>query len=205
MEFLKAINTMHIRGIKIDSRQYLFALSVTLGERPEVAYAMLYDKDNFTKHLGTESEDEYLSEKRKDASTFRESQEIRQLEDYVQSEYHSEVQSRAMNLENFKFTGGEIAQILQNLLHNRISDLDTASTKDVIQLVKMLTDQFGLDGGSDFEKHFIHIFPPFNALCGKCGHEFDAYKGVDCVCPHCGSVYKWVESDNRFYPSINSL
>jgi hypothetical protein len=119
--------------------------------------------------------------------------------------YVAEIQGKALNLENYRFTGGQIAQILQNLLHNRVEDLDNASTKDVISLIKLLTEQFGLVGGSDFEKHFIQIYPAYTAVCVSCSKEFEAHAGMGAVCPHCHQQYRWSVEENRFYPEICKL
>jgi predicted RNA-binding Zn-ribbon protein involved in translation (DUF1610 family) len=132
-------------------------------------------------------------------------QSIVQLRQEMEDLYVAEIQGKALNLENYRFTGGQIAQILQNLLHNRVADLDSASTKDVISLIKLLTEQFGLDGGSDFEKHFIQIYPKFNALCTRCNREFQVADGIGAVCPHCGAVCQWDAQSNKFIPQPSKL
>jgi hypothetical protein len=132
-------------------------------------------------------------------------QSIVQLRQELEDLYVAEIQGKALNLENYRFTGGQIAQILQNLLHNRVADLDSASTKDVISLIKLLTEQFGLDGGSDFEKHFIQILPKFNALCNNCNREFQIASGIGAVCPFCGASYHWDSDSEKFIPQPQKL
>ena len=75
----------------------------------------------------------------------------------------------------------------------------------MISLIKLLTEQFGLDGGSDFEKHFIQIFPKFNALCNNCNREFQIASGIGAVCPHCGASYHWDSNSEKFIPQPNKL
>lgn len=205
LNFTDTTQTLFGRGISFSIEEYLFCLNLVLGEDPSIAYAVSYDRDGYAKVLGTEDETEYLHDIRKEAENMMSLQSIVTLRKELEDLYVAEVQSRALNLEDYRFTGGQIAQILQNLLHNRISDLDSASTKDVISLIKLLTEQFGLDGGSDFEKHFIQVYPKFNALCTNCNREFQIAEGIGAVCPHCGASYQWDSETGRFFPKPSRL
>lgn len=205
LNFTDTTLTLFNRGITFTIEEYIFCLNLVLGEKETISYAIAYDQTEYKKVLGTEDEDKYLISKEQDCATLLQKQNIVRLKQELEDLYVSEIQNKAMNLENYRFTGGQIAQILQNLLHNRISDLDSASTKDVISLIKLLTEQFGLDGGSDFEKHWIHIYPKFNALCTKCNREFECHSGVGAVCPHCGAQYIWDSYSERFIPQPAKL
>lgn len=205
INFTDTTSTLFTRGITFTIEEYLFCLNLVLGEDENVSYALAFDQENFKKVLGTEEEQEFCLSKKQECSALLQQQHIIQLRQEMQDLYTQEIQSKAMNLEDYRFTGGQIAQILQNLLHNRVSDLDSASTKDVISLIKMLTEQFGLDGGSDFEKHFIQIYPKFNAICTSCNREFQISDGLSAKCPHCGQLFAWDEEEKRFYPSIGKL
>lgn len=205
LNFCDTIDQLFNRGITFSLEDYIFCLNLVLGEKPTVSYAIAYDSTNYKKVLNTEDEDTFLNNKKQDAETLLQQQHIIGLRQELNDLFTTEVQRRALNLENYRFTGGQIAQILQNLLHNRVSDLDSASTKDVISLIKLLTDQFGLDGGSDFEKHFIQIFPKFNALCTNCNREFQIVEGMGAVCPHCKATYQWDEVGKRFMPQPAKL
>lgn len=205
LNFSDTTQALFSRGITFSVEDYIFCLNLVLGEDKNISYALAYDKDGYKKVLGTEDEDEYLQSLTKECDALMQSQGIRQLHQELDDLYTAEVQSKAMNLEDYRFTGGQIAQILQNLLHNRIADLDSASTKDVISLIKLLTEQFGLDGGSDFDKHFIQVYPKFNALCTNCNREFECHSGVGAVCPHCGAQYYWDVEMERFTPTPQKL
>jgi hypothetical protein len=115
------------------------------------------------------------------------------------------VQAAASTLKDYKFSGAEVQQLLANLLHNRSQELDDASVKDILSLIKTMYEQGALDSGDTFQKHFIQIHDQFNALCTNCNREFDAYAGIDCICPHCKQLYRWSESENRFYPKPAKL
>lgn len=193
------------RGITFSIEEYLFCMNLVLGEDQLVAYALAYDKSGYKRVLGTEDEQDYLLTKKQECEALLNQQSIVRLRQELEELYTADVQSRALNLQNYRFTGGQIAQILQNLLHNRVADLDSASTKDVISLIKLLTEQFGLDGGSDFEKHFIQVYPKFNALCTNCNREFQIAEGIGAVCPHCGASYQWDNEANRFFPKPSKL
>lgn len=205
LNFADTTQNLHNRGITFDIPEYLFCLNLVLGEDDCVAYALAFDNKEYKKVLGTDEEQFYLKTLEKECAVLIQQQHIVNLRQEIADLYRVDVQNKALNLEDYRFTGGQIAQILQNLLHNRISDLDSASTKDVISLIKLLTDQFGLDGGSDFQKHFIQIYPKYNALCVNCNREFDCYAGMSAKCPHCGQVYQWVPEENCYYPKPSKL
>ena len=197
---------MHTRGVAIDEKDYIFALMVVLNESPQNAFALAYDMSEFKKVIGTEDEEIYLSTKKRDAETMLTQQSIIQLKDLLDESYRAQVQSDALNLKDFHFSGQETVQILNNLLKSRVDDLESSSVRDVVSLLKALSEQGALEmGDGGFSRHFIQIYPPFNSLCTKCGREFDCYAGLDCKCPHCGQVYRWSESENRFYPQFDKL
>lgn len=204
MDYLSTKEILHTRGIKIDEKQYLFVLLCVIGERPEVAYSMVYDAKEFKLALDTEEDEEFISSHIKDAQDRLELQEEKQLFDLLQADYKSVIQAKAMNLEDFSFTTGQVVQILQNLLHSRTQDIESSSVRDIISLINTLASQGALESGDNFESHFIHIFPPFNALC-LCGREFDCFPGISAKCPHCGMVYTWSEEERRFYPKPAKL
>ena len=205
LNFTETTQILFGRGITFSIEDYIFCLNLVLGEDENVSYALAYDRAGYKKVLGTEDEEEYLKTKEQECKVLMQQQSIVQLRQEMDDLYVAEIQGKALNLENYRFTGGQIAQILQNLLHNRVADLDSASTKDVISLIKLLTEQFGLDGGSDFEKHFIQILPKFNALCNNCNREFQIASGIGAVCPHCGASYHWDSNSEKFIPQPSKL
>ena len=205
LNFTETTQILFGRGITFSIEDYIFCLNLVLGEDENVSYALAYDIVGYKKVLGTEDEEEYLKTKEQECKVLMQQQSIVQLRQEMDDLYVAEIQGKALNLENYRFTGGQIAQILQNLLHNRVADLDSASTKDVISLIKLLTEQFGLDGGSDFEKHFIQILPKFNALCNNCNREFQIASGIGAVCPHCGASYHWDSNSEKFIPQPSKL
>ena len=205
LKFTETTQILFGRGITFSIEDYLFCLNWVLGEDENVSYGIAYDKVGYKKVLGTEDEGEYPKTKEQECKVLMQQQSIVQLRQEMEDLYVAEIQGKALNLKNYRFTGGQIAQILQNLLHNRVADLDSASTKDVISLIKLLTEQFGIDGGSDFEKHFIQILPKFNALCNNCNREFQIASGIGAVCPHCGASYHWDSNSEKFIPQPSKL
>lgn len=205
LNFIETTHTLFNRGITFTIEEYIFCLNLVLGEDECVSYALAFDPVGYKKALGTENEEEFALTKKNETEAILKQQNIVKLRQGLEDMYIAEVQGNALKLKDYRFTGGQIAQILQNLLHNRVSDLDSASTKDVIALIKLLTEQFGLGGDTEFSKHFVQIYPPFNALCTKCNHEFQVSEGLGAVCPHCGQQYRWLEEENRFYPQPQSL
>lgn len=204
--YLEAVSTMHTRGIVIDEKDYIFTLMVVLNESPQHAFAFAYDMSEFKKVIGTEDEEAYLSTKKKDAETMLTQQSIIQLKDLLEGSYRAQVQSDALNLKDFRFSGQETVQILNNLLKSRVDDLESSSVRDVVSLLKALSEQGALEmGDGGFSRHFIQISPKYPALCTTCGREFDCYVGLGAKCPHCGQEYRWSEEENRYYPQPAKL
>ena len=199
--YLEAVSTMHTRGVAIDEKDYIFTLMDVLGESPQNAFALAYDMGEFKKVIGTEDEEAYLSAKTKDAENMLSQQSITQLKDLLDESYRAQVQADALNLKDFRFSGQETVQILNNLLKTRIDDLESSSVKDVVSLLKALADQGALEtGDGGFSKHFVQISPKYPALCTSCNREFDCYVGLGAKCPHCGQEYRWSEEEQRYYP-----
>lgn len=204
--YLEAISTMHTRGVSIDEKDYIFTLMVVIGEEPQTAYAVAFEPEELKKHIGTEEEDIFLSSKKKDAESILAQQGIVQLRDLLEESYRAQIQSDALNLKDFRFSGQEAVQILNNLLKTRVDELESSSVKDVVSLLKALSDQGALEtGDGGFSRHFIQISPKFPALCTNCGREFDCYAGIGAKCPHCGRQYLWSDEESRFYPQPAKL
>ena len=205
LNYLDTKSVLFTRGVSFDLKQYLYVVQVVLSEDKSVAYGMTFDRENFVKAIGSEDEDDYLSKVARDAEIMMQQQECQQLFEVLSEEYQLDIQAKASTLENYKFSGAEVQQLLANLLHNRSQELDEASVKDILSLIKTMYEQGALDSGDTFQKHFITIHDKFNALCPNCNHEIDVFAGVDCVCPYCKQAFKWSEEERRFYPQPNKL
>lgn len=205
LNYLDTKSVLFTRGVSFDLKQYLYVVQVVLGEDKSVAYGMTFDRENFVKAIGSEDEDDYLSKVARDAEIMMQQQECQQLFEVLSEEYQLDIQAKASTLENYKFSGAEVQQLLANLLHNRSQELDEASVKDILSLIKTMYEQGALDSGDTFQKHFITIHDKFNALCPNCNHEIDVFAGVDCVCPYCKQAFKWSDEERRFYPQPNKL
>ena len=198
-------NALHTRLVDFSLQEYLFVLQTILGEDPCVAYASVFDGQNFKRNVPSEDEEEYLVSKRKDAEIMLEQQNCRHLREYLEQEYRSDIQEQASTLKDFKFTGAEVQRLLNNLLHERSQELSEASVRDILALIKSMYDSGALDSGDSFQNHFITIPNKYNALCLNCSHEFYAVEGLSMKCPNCGAVYNWDEQQRRFIPEIPHL
>lgn len=207
LDFLSTQNALHVRTIEITLEEYLFVVQVVLGEDKSVAYASIYDKEGFKSNVPSEDEEDYLNGFIRQADALLDTQSCKHLKEYLEQEYQSEVQSRASTLKDYRFTGADIQQLLANLLHNRVGegDLDDASVKDVLQLIKSMYDSGALDGGDAFGKHFIVVPNKYNTLCPHCNHEGYAVEGLDFRCEFCGCIAKWDESQRRYFPNLGHL
>lgn len=205
LDYQSTQNALHTRMIDFTLQEYLFVLQVVLGETPTAAYAMVYDTANFKRFVPSEDEEEYLAKFERDASILLEQQQCVHLKEYITTEYQTEIQEKAMTLEDFKFTGSDVQKLLSNLLRNRSDNLDDASVKDILSLIKSMYESGALDSGDSFQKHFITIPTKYNALCPMCNHEMYAVEGIDIRCSHCGQIFKWSETERRFYPEMGHL
>lgn len=203
LDLLSTQNQLHTRLVDFTLQEYLFVLQVVLGERIEVAYANTFDVQEFKRNVPSEDEEEYLTTKRRDAEIMLDQQNCRQLREYLEQEYRSDIQEQASTLKDFKFTGAEVQRLLNNLLHERSQELSEASVRDILALIKSMYDSGALDSGDSFQNHFITIPKKYDCICGNCNKELYLVEGVDNKCPSCGAIYYW--KDNRFYPQPTKL
>lgn len=205
LDLLSTQNILHTRLVDFTLQEYIFVLQVVLGERIEVAYANTFDVAEFKRNVPSEDEEEYLATKRKDAEYLLDRQSCRQLREYLEQEYRSDIQEKASSLKDFKFTGAEIQRLLNNLLHERSQELSEASVRDILALIKSMYDSGALDSGDSFSQHFVTIPSKYNIICPQCSREGYAVEGLDFRCEHCGCVARWDESLRRYFPELNSL
>lgn len=199
------LERLHVRGVRFDEKEYMFVAMVCAGENEAVAYGLVYDIENFKHNVPSENEDKYLSEIRKKALVLLQQQECAQLKEIIDESIRQEIQTKATDIKEYKFSSKEIVNMLSALLADRSSEISEASVRDIVSLIRELASLGGLSGSDGFESHFIQIHSKFNALCVNCNKEFDAYAGIDSICPHCHQVYQWSEEENRFYPQPSKL
>lgn len=205
MNYLDTASALHTRGADISIEDYIFVMMKTLGEDIETAYAIAYEPSEFRKNMG-EDDGQYIASKKGEAEVLVNQQNIKMLIDYMNDVRRSEIQAVALNLEEYHFTGEDTVRILNNLLKTRIDDLESSSVKDVVAILKTLTESGAIESGDGgFSRHFVQILPKFSALCTRCGREFDAQRGLGTVCPHCHQQYQWSDEENRFYPNVEKL
>lgn len=205
LDLLSTQNQLHTRLVDFTLQEYLFTLQVVLGERVEVAYANTFDTQEFKRNVPSEDEEEYLATKRKDAEIMLEQQNCRQLREYLEQDYRSDIQEKSSTLSDYKFTGAEVQRLLNNLLHERSQELSEASVRDILALIKSMYDSGALDSGDSFTQHFVTIPSKYNTVCPQCSREGYAVEGLDFRCEHCGCIAKWDESSRRYFPNLNHL
>lgn len=206
ISYQDAVETLHTRGITFDLQQYMFVLQCALLENISVAYGIVYDTANFKKAINSESEEEYLSRIKKDADVMLQQQECKHLKELFEEWKRSEIQSAASNLKTFKYSSEDVANMLSSLLYERSSNLEDASVRDIVALIRELNSQGALDGiGDGFSKHFISVYPHMTARCPKCLKETDVAVGMTCYCTRCGAEFVWSEEERRYYPNVEKL
>ena len=203
LDLLSTQNQLHTRLVDFTLQEYMFVLQVVLGERLEVAYANTFDTSEYKRNVPSEDEEEYLATKRKDAEIMLEQQNCRQLQEYLEQEYRSDIQERASNLSDYRFTGAEVQRLLNNLLRERSQELSEASVRDILALLKTMYETGTLDSGDSYQNHFITIPKKYDCICPRCNHEQYLVEGVDNKCTSCGMVFRW--DSERFYPQPPKL
>lgn len=91
LSYLDTQNTLHLRLVDFNLQQYLFVMQVVLGESPEVAYASVYDAENFKRNVPSEDEDEYLVKFKSKAEVMLDIQECRVLREELERQYKAEI------------------------------------------------------------------------------------------------------------------
>lgn len=203
LDYISTKSALHTRVVEFTLEEYMFVVQVVLGEDIRVAYASVYDAEDFKRNIPSEDEEEYLSGFKVDAELLLEHQNCQQLKQYLEQEYKSEVQAAASNLKDFKFTSSDVQKLLNNLLHDRAESLSDASVRDIVSLIKSMYDSGALDSGGSFQNHFITIPKKYDCICRNCNREMYLVEGCDNKCPACGAIYYW--RDNRFYPEVSKL
>ena len=203
LDLLSTQNQLHTRLVDFTLQEYMFVLQVVLGERLEVAYANTFDTAEYKRNVPSEDEEEYLASKRKDAEIMLEQQNCRQLQEYLEQEYRSDIQERASNLSDYRFTGAEVQRLLNNLLRERSQELSEASVRDILALLKTMYETGTLDSGDSYQNHFITIPKKYDCICPQCNHEQYLVEGVDNKCTSCGMVFRW--DSERFWPQPTKL
>ena len=203
LDLLSTQNQLHTRLVDFTLQEYMFVLQVVLGERLEVAYANTFDTSEYKRNVPSEDEEEYLASKRKDAEIMLDQQNCRQLREYLEQEYRSDIQEQSSNLSDYRFTGAEVQRLLNNLLRDRSQELSEASVRDILALLKTMYETGTLDSGDSFQNHFITIPKKYDCICPRCNHEQYLVEGVDNKCTSCGMVFRW--DSERFWPQPQKL
>lgn len=195
------------RGITITFDDFLFCLLVTNGMEKYHAYAQTIKRKEYEKVAKLPKESAFFNKIKKDCDIYMQTQNITQLMDDMESIYKQNVQAEALQLDDIDLSARDIKNIINKLLKSRVEDLDGSSTKEIVELLKMLLNNFVSDDslGKDFQRHFIQVFPPYNAVCSVCGHEFDVPRNIDAICPYCHTKYVYNKAEDKYFPELNSL
>ena len=206
IQFQDIEQTLNTRGVYFNMSEYNFVLLTIFGEDNAISYALSFLKDEYKKVKGTENEKDFFSKCTKSATNLEQQQHIIKLREEVQYRYKKQVQDAALKLDDIELTSSDVKKVLASFLRDRIDDPSSASVKELVDLLRMYQPYLPDDASAtDFQRHFIQVHEPYNALCTNCNHEISAYKGLSCTCEHCGQKYIWDNDDDRFYPEPSKL
>ena len=195
------------RGITISFDDFLFCLLVVNGVEKYHAYAQTIKRKEYEKVAKLPKESAFFNKIKIECDAYMQTQNITQLMDEIDAIHRQNVQAEALQLDDIDLSARDIKNIINKLLKSRVDDLDGASTKEIIELLKMLLNNFVSDDGLDnqFQKHFIQVFEPYNAVCTNCNHEIDVPVGLGFTCPYCGQKYVFNQAEGRYYPKVDTL
>ena len=206
IQFQDIESTLNARGVFFSQQEYTFTLMLVIGEKPSVSYAMSFLMDEYKKVKDTEDEKDFFNNCTKLASSLLQQQHIIKLKEELEYRNKKAIQDAALNLEDIELTSSDVKKVLASFLRDRIDDPSGASVKELVDLLRMYQPYLPDDASAtDFQRHFIQVHEPYNALCNNCNHEISAYKGLSCTCEHCGQKYIWSDEEERFYPEPTKL
>lgn len=206
MQFRDIESTLNARGVFFTQQEYVFTLLVVIGERPTIAYALSFPTDEYQRVKDTESEKDFFNNCAKLSSSLLQQQHIVKLKEELEYRNKKAIQDAALHLDDIELTSSDVKKVLASFLRDRIDDPSGASVKELVDLLRMYQPYLPDDASAtDFQRHFIQVHEPYNAMCNNCNHEISAYKGLSCICEHCGQKYIWSDEDDRFYPEISKL
>lgn len=206
IQYQEIEQTLNARGVFFTMQEYLFVLCKTLQETTEIAYAIAFLQDEYKQVKGTENEKDFFSRCNKESSALLQQQHIIQLGEELKYRHKKMIQDAALNLDDIELTSGDIKKVLASFLRDRIDDPTSASVRELVDLLRMYQPYLPDDASAtDFQRHFVQVYEPYNAMCPKCNKEMSAFKGLSCKCEHCGQEFIWSMDDERFYPQPAKL
>lgn len=206
ISYFEIEQTLSARGVYFSEAEYHYAIDVILGTPSDAAYAINLETAEYHKVHGTEDEKEFFFKMKHLAEQLEKKQHIVQLFEELRYRHKKLIQDAALNLENIEITSSDVKKVLAAFLRDRIDDPERANVKELVDLLKMYQPYLPDDtSATDFQRHFIQVHEPFNALCTNCNKEMTTCKGLSCTCPHCGARYDWLEDEQRFRPSPDKL
>lgn len=206
IQFRDIEQTLHSRGVYFSLDEYLFTTLIVIGEEKHVAYAMCFAQSEYNTIKDTEKEKEHFAKYNKCADELLQKQHIIQLKNELEYRNKKAIQDAALNLDDIELTSSDVKKVLASFLRDRIDDPSSASVKELVDLLRMYQPYLPDDASAtDFQRHFIQVHEQYNALCTNCNREISAYKGLSCVCEHCGAKYIWDDEQERFFPEVGKL
>lgn len=195
-------NEMKSRGVnELAPMDYSFAMLVAIGVDETQAYMTTIRGRDYEK-----KEESQISKFRdkceKEAEELLQRPDIKTCVDFLKNEFEKTVKDEALELSDVNFSAEDLRRILAKFLKTKYDDLDSADAKDLLNAIKIYIDKFGDigdDGIAKFNRHFIQVYPPYNAVCPSCNREIDLPRGVNSKCKHCGHRFVWNEEKERYF------
>lgn len=199
VNYFEIKEAMNCRGIEFTPLQFTFAFLVAIGMPAKDAYLVSIKGKEYEKSKDDKI-DELKEKCAEESAILMEREGIRHLIEYLKQGHNRLIQEEALHFNDVEFTSEDLKKILTKLLKTKYDELEDTPAKEIIDLIKLFVDKFAPidDTAEKFAKHFIQVYPPYNAVCAECGKEFDLAPNLSCYCPHCHHLYTFDKENNKF-------
>lgn len=193
---------MKSRGVdNLSPLDFSFSLMVAIGINEIQSYMVTIRGKEYEKK--TEEQIPKFRERCSlEVTDYLERADIKETIRFLRTEHDRNIKDTALQLEDIDFNAEDLRKILAKFLKEKYKDIDAADAKDLLNAIKIYVDKFGdsgEDGVAKFNRHFIQVYPPYNAVCPNCGKEIDLPRGVNSKCKHCDRQFVWSEEKERYY------
>lgn len=196
INYKKTKETMSARGIEFTNAQFSFALMVAVGIDKYDAYKIAIKNDDFS-NVKKDKFNEFEDKCKKECDISIQQQNITQLINFLKEKYEYQITEYVSNPQNVEITPKMLKNLIGRMVKKANDNFETTSFKEMTDAVNSYIKFFNPDIEDDndlqFNKHFITVYPSYNAICCNCNKEFDLPANVTSVCPHCGHKYLWDE------------
>jgi len=200
IDYKKIKESLNNRGVKFTPIEYSFAIMVGIGLDKYQSYLTTIKAKELEKCKNEGDADKLLESIKSECDGLLINTSLKEVVNCIKSLYKMKLQSDMLNLEDVELSKNDIKKIITTLLKNRTDNIDGSSAKEIIELIKTYLNNFATSDNlsEEFNRTFIQVIPPYNAVCSNCNKEFSLPPNVSGICPHCGQKYIYDQEKDKF-------